>query len=189
MTRSIPTAKTYLAKFLQAFPLDKLHVSVFNTTGREVKIGHASAAGIDNAFNGIAAGGGTDHASGVKAILKHNIHADEDSFWIFVGDEGQGGTFETVFRTCRFKPVAFGLLKLEGDAGSCVQHTARAMGIPCLRLDEKIFEDPYAIPRTLRALIAATPVGQTVEAPRVQRVTLVDTILQTTLLVKPAWAA
>lgn len=189
MHQSIPTAKRYLARFLQAFPLEKLHVSVFNTTAREVKIGHASAAGVDNAFLGIAAGGGTDYGAGVKVLIRHMLKPDVDYFWIFVGDEGQPRGFEEAFKNCRYKPVSFGLLKLPGDAGSAVSGTARALGIPCARIDEKIFEDPYAIPRTLRALMTATPVGQIAEPVRVPRVTLVDQILQTDLLTKPAWAA
>jgi hypothetical protein len=56
-------------------------------------------------------------------------------------------------------------------------------------IDEKTFDDAYAIPRTIRNLIAATPVNvarvATVAAPRL---TLVDQILRTELLKKPVWA-
>jgi hypothetical protein len=72
------------------------------------------------------------------------------------------------------------------------------LGIPCFTIDERIFgqvttggaADPYAIPRTIRNIIAATPVGRPVAARvAAPRVTLVDTILKTTLLKKPAWAS
>lgn len=56
-------------------------------------------------------------------------------------------------------------------------------------IEEETFEDPYAIPRTIRNLVAATPVGQAAPgrvAPK--RVTLVDRILKTDLLQKPNWA-
>jgi hypothetical protein len=56
-------------------------------------------------------------------------------------------------------------------------------------IDERIFADPYAIPRTIRALIAATPIGKSSATVAVPRVSLVDTILATDLLQKPAWAA
>ena len=69
-----------------------------------------------------------------------------------------------------------------------VTDTAAQLGIPCFMIDEGIFADPYAIPRTIRNLIAATPVGKAT-ARVVPRVTLVETILKVDLLVKPAWAA
>ena len=57
-------------------------------------------------------------------------------------------------------------------------------------IDEKTFADPYAIPRIVRALIAATPVGKPTKGKaRVARITLVDQIMTTPLLQKPAWAA
>jgi hypothetical protein len=50
-------------------------------------------------------------------------------------------------------------------------------------------DDPYAITRILRDMIAATPVVKA-GAPkaRVQRVTLAEQILKTPLLKRPVWA-
>lgn len=86
--------------------------------------------------------------------------------------------------------MAFGFLYIQGNQGrgsSAVTDTAATLGIPCFMIDERIFADPYAIPRTIRALVAATPVGK---AARVStpRLSLVDTILRTELLAKPNWA-
>jgi len=50
-----------------------------------------------------------------------------------------------------------------------------------------VFSDPYAVVRTLRNLIAATPVGVAAGAAPV-RTALVETILKTELLTKPVWA-
>ena len=87
-------------------------------------------------------------------------------------------------------PVAFGFLQLPGENYGAVSNTAAALGIPCLNIDERIFADPYAIPRTIRAMISATPVGKAVPtATATPRLTLVDTILKTPLLKRPAWAA
>jgi hypothetical protein len=70
-----------------------------------------------------------------------------------------------------------------------VRDTAAQLGIPCFMISEQTFADPYAIPRTIRALIAATPVGKTVaQTAAVPHVTLTETILKTDLLHKPAWA-
>ena len=189
MTNAIATAKQYIAKFLQGFPADQVHVSVFNTSGREVTIKHNSAAGVEQAFRGIQAGGGTDYGSGVRVLQNHKPKEDEDAIFIFVGDE-EAGPFAQAVRTSGLAPIAFGFLKVRGSPGySAVTTTAAQLGIPCFMIDERIFADPYAIPRTIRALIAATPVGKAATVAAVPRVTLVETILATKLLQKPAWAA
>jgi hypothetical protein len=188
MTNAIPTAKEYIARFLQGFPLEKLHVSVFNTVGRRVAIKHGSAAGVENAFRGIVAGGGTEYGQGVRALQDTKPAPDEDAVFIFVGDE-QAPAFERYVRDSGLAPIAFGLLKVSGaDSDRAVRATAAALGIPCFAIDQRIFADPYAIPRTIRALIASTPVGA-VRAASVQRASLAEEIVKTKLLEKPPWAA
>ena len=190
MGGSIERAKVILAKLVQAFPLDKLHVAVFNTGSREVSIARASAAGVEAAFRGLTASGGTEYGAGVVGASKVKPGDGEDALYVFVGDEGQssGMTFTGAFARVGVKPLAFGLVKLPSqDDNQCVQRTAREMGIPCFALDEKMFDDPYAVPRMLRALVAATPVDKAAHRA-VPRKTLVDTILETPLLTRPAWA-
>jgi hypothetical protein len=91
--------------------------------------------------------------------------------------------------------MAFGLVFTPGQGGArgvAVEQTAVDLGLPCFKIDEKTFEDTYAIPRTIRALVAATPVGvpRDLTARGVSpRVSLAETILKTSLLTKPAWAA
>lgn len=190
MEAAIAAVKTYVARFLQSFPLDKLHVAAFNTAGRVVEIKHPSAAGVENAFRGITAGGGTAHLQGIYALRNFKPAADEDAVMIFIGDEGETGDFSQAIRASGINPVAFGLLKIHTRyALSIVSDTARVLGIPCFPIDEKIFADPYAVPRTMRALIAATPVGQATPArAAAPRVSLIDLIIGTKLLQKPAWA-
>ena len=188
MGHSIEKAKTLLAKFLQGFPPDRTHVAVFNTAGRVVEIKHASAAGVANAFKGITADGGTSHAAGVRALEKFQPKDDEDALFIFVGDGGERATFEASVTQSELRPMAFGFLKLLGEDFGAVDQTAAKLGIPCFRIEENTFDDVYAIPRTIRALVAATPVGAVARAAAAPRVTLVDTILKTELLRKPAWA-
>lgn len=189
MQNAIPQAKEYIARFLQAFPLDKLHVAVFNTSGRRINIPHPSAAGVENAFRGITANGGTEYGMGVRALQDTKPAPDEEAIMIFVGDE-QAGTFERYVRDSGLNPIAFGLLKVGGlQTDVAVRNTATSLGIPCFNIDERIFADPYAIPRTIRALVAATPVGKGVVAAPLARVTLAEEIVKTKLLVKPAWAA
>jgi hypothetical protein len=185
----IEHAKDYLEKFLQGFPLEKTHVATFNTVGREVRIQHASAAGVRQAFRGFNAGGGTSYGNGVLALSQYKPQEDEDALFIFVGDEGDRD-FAPSVRKSGLNPMAFGLLKVGDSYRNCVTNTAAQLEIPCFMIEEGTFADPYAIPRTIRALVASTPVGAApAAAARPQRITLVQQILKTDLLQKPAWAA
>lgn len=204
MTTAIDYAKEYIAKFLQGFPPDRVHVATFNTMGREITIRHPSAAGVTNAFAGITASGGTDYSAGLRVLQKYKPTVDEDAIFIFVGDEEQHGTFENAVRMSGINPLAFGLLKIIANTGAAgwhaaqygtdrnmiVRETARRLGIPCFMIAPESFADPYAIPRTISRLIASTPVDTTaVRATPTARVTLVDQIAKTELLTKPTWAA
>lgn len=190
MTNAIEQAKVYLGKLLPAFPLDKLHVAVFNTVGREVKLKTASLAAVNQAFVGIQAGGGTNHGAGFMTLAKYKPAPDEDVFVIVVGDEEDQPFAQTV-QASGIVPVAFGFVKVRGgnDYYQAVRGTASQLGVPCFMLDTQTFEDPYAVPQRLRALIGSTPVRAQVPGRVVQRVTLIEQVLSTPLLLKPAWAA
>jgi len=191
MEDAIVQAKSHVAKFLQAFPPDKVHISVFNTAGRELPLKHPSAAGVENAFRGISAGGGTDYGAGVRALMKYQPLPNEDTLFMFIGDE-EAGPFTAAVNASGLNPMAFGFVKVRNNPHyRAVQDTADQLKIPCFLIDEKTFEDVYAIPRTIRALVASTPVGQskTTVSRTVHRVSLVETILQTDLLAKPSFAA
>jgi hypothetical protein len=69
-----------------------------------------------------------------------------------------------------------------------VTRTAAELGIPCFEVGEQTFDDTYAIPRTIRALVASTPVGVAARAAAT-RVSLAEAILKTELLKKPVWAS
>lgn len=191
MGGAIERAKALLEKLLQSIPLDRLHVVIFNTVGRIVRIQHASSAGVRAAFRGIDARGGTNHGAGVWELRQFPPKPDEDSLFIFVGDEEEQGHFAPTVEASGLRPMAFGFLCVRQARGQsrAVRNTAANLKIPCFMIEEAMFEDPYAIPRTLRALVAATPVGQAHGAVQPRRVTLVQQILKTDLLVKPAWAA
>ena len=188
MDSAIDSAKGYIAKFLHAFPLSRLHVSVFNSVGRELTVRHASSAGVEQAFRGIRAGGGTKYGAGVKALAEHRPRPNEDVLFFFVGDE-QATEFEREVLESGLRPMAFGLVRVKsawGTMGTAVQDTASKLGIPCLMVDERTFEDVYAIPRTVRNLVASTPVRAA--GVKASRVSLVDRIMRTKLLEKPAWS-
>lgn len=189
MENAIQKAKEAITKALPAFPLERNHVARFTTTGHQVEIKAATAAGVAHAFANVKAGGGTDYGAGVRALKDIKPAADEDVLYLFVGDE-EAATFVPAVTQTGHKPVAFLFLKVRNSPGySAVTTTAAQLGIPCIMIDEKIFEgDPYTVPRTLRNIIAATPVGRPAERAPV-RESLVDLILKTPLLIKPRWAA
>jgi hypothetical protein len=198
MRGALERAQEYLIKFLGGFPLDRLHVSVFNTMGREVTIKASKAAAVRNAFHGHKAGGGTSYAQGVAALAHHTPKPEEDSLILFVGDEEDHDVRSLVntVRRSGINPVAFGLLKVQAlspyshGRGSIVTSAATQLGIPCFPVDVDMFtsDDPYAVTRLLQNLIASTPVGERPVGVQAKRRTLVQEILQTELLKKPAWA-
>jgi len=199
MQGAIEKAKVYISQFLQGFPPERLHVSVFNTSGRHVEIKHASKAGVTNAFRGIRAGGGTDYGAGIRVLQNIKPKAGSDVLFLFVGDE-EANAFTRTVQASGLNPMAFGFVKTAPEGGAAgwryargyraeaVRKTASELGIPCFMIDENTFADVYAIPRTIKAIVAATPVDTTVARPVQKRVTLVDQILKTDLLQKPTWA-
>lgn len=190
MMQAIVEAKRLITRMLPAFPADKLHVAHFNTMGVEVTFKARTAVGVEQAFRGVEASGGTDYGSGVRALEKYKPTDDEDVLFIFVGDQ-QAANFAVSVRNSGLRPMAFGFVYTPGSDGNhraAVQETARILEIPCFDIKAETFADTYAIPRTIRALVAATPVGTRERAP-VQRFSLAETIQKTELLRKPAWAA
>jgi hypothetical protein len=198
MEGALEAAQDYLARFLGGFPLDKLHVAVFNSQGTEIEIKAPKRAAVTHAFKGHGAGGGTRYVAGVAALQHHKPAADEDALFIFVGDQaGETGIqlAQYIERT-GLNPVAFGYLRCVSPnprwkEGDTVQMAAKHLGIPCFDIEVGMFagDDPYAITRILRDMIAATPVIKA-GGPRaaVQRVTLAEQILRTPLLQRPVWA-
>lgn len=198
MQGALERAQDYLTRFLGGFPMDRLHVSVFNTIGTEINIRAPKAAAVRQAFAGHTAGGGTSYAEGVRALMKHKPKESEDSLIIFVGDEEDNNTplLVDTIRKSGINPMAFGLLKVKantGGYGNIVTEAASQLGIPCFNVDEQMFtsNDPYAITRMLRDLVASTPVLGTRTGrwhEQTPRKSLVQEILETELLQKPVWA-
>ena len=199
MEGALEKAQDYLSKFLGGFPLDKLHVSVFNTQGSEITIRAPKRAAVAHAFKGHGAGGGTRYAAGVAALQHHRPDADEDVLFLFVGDQaGETGLrLSEYIQRCGLNPLAFGYLRCVSPngrwkEGNTVQMAARHMAIPCFDIDVGMFagNDPYAITRILRDMIAATPAHKAGDrTAAAHRVTLAEQILKTPLLQRPNWAA
>jgi hypothetical protein len=187
MSNAIDAAVLMLTKLLPAFPEDKVHVAYFNTVGQEVTFKARSRAGVANAFRGITGSGGTDYGAGVRVLQKYKPSDEEDVLFIFVGDQ-EATDFDDAVRKSGLRPTAFGLLYTPAGHGHAVEQTAASLQIPCFRIQEDTFNDTYAIPRTIQALVAATPVGAVATRVVSKRNSLAETILKTDLLAKPAWA-
>ena len=191
MNNAITAAKGYLTKLLSGFDINRLHVAVFNTIGRAVELKAASAAAVEHAFRGITAGGGTCHEQGVKALAHFKPKDEEDTLFVWIGDQGQSHypTLVAAIKDSGLNPVAFGLLEVKGANETIVVDTASALNIPCFRIEEAMFADPYSVTRTLRNLIATTPVGKVKPGQTAPvRKSLVEEVLSTELLRKPLWA-
>jgi len=195
MQGSLEKAKEILPKLLVSFPLERLHISVFNSVGTEITLKVAKAAAVEHAFKGHSAGGATSYADGVKVLSHHKPKAGEDVLPIFIGDQGDPGDHKLVqaIKDAGWNPVALGLISIVAAGwgeGTIVRDAARLLGVPCLTIDPALFNDPYTVTRTLRNLIATTPVGKAApNAPAPKRVTLVEEIMKTPLLERPMWAA
>jgi hypothetical protein len=154
MEGAIEAAVRCLTKLVQGFPPDNIKVCHFNTDAREIVIKHWSAAGVENAFKGLTAGGGTDYASAIQLLQKYGCKdGSKDNLFFFVGDEGhQRAHFVEAVEASGLKP-SFVLLPITGTRyprGTAVRVTAQRLGIPCAEVDEAMFQDPYAIPTTIR---------------------------------------
>lgn len=197
MTCAIDKAKALLTKFVGAFPLDRLHVCVFNTGAKMLRIEAQTQAAVAKALRGYSAGGGTLYESAIRQFANFPPKPGEDALVIFVGDQLDDRTqvFISAFARANLKPVAFGMLHVESPYSirypsiRIVEQAAARMDIPCLSMDEAVFDDVYAIPRTLRNLIASTPVSDGVmAASKVNARNVLQKILDTPLLQKPVWA-
>lgn len=192
MERSLNRAIQYLTKFLGGFPLDRLHVSVFNSVGTEIKIQAPKAVAVEHAFKGHTASGSTSYSAGLRALCFHMPKPEEDTLFLFVGDQDgeSGASFAKVVRESKMNPLAFGLLNVGKTQDGTVTMAARELGIPCFAIEESMFtsDDPYVVNQVFRHMIAATPVSKTAAATTPVRMTLLDQILQTPLLPLPAWA-
>ncbi len=199
MREAIERSKVILAKFVQGFPPDRVGISVFNSQGRRVTLKEHSAAGVAHAFSGIAAGGNTSYFEGVRVFLQDEKRPEYDNIFIFVGDQEDGSPTELLVQGLKvFEPVA--LMMLDVKRPRPEQWVARCntvgvagalLGIPVIPIDERIFGDAYASVEAIRHLISSVPVRTAHRvgiAEPAARVSLIDQILKTDLLVPPDWS-
>jgi len=179
MQGAIESSKEALAKILAGFPLDKLHVAAFDTMGQVLKPKAATRLAVQHMLAPIAAGGGTIHGAAVQALHRDGLRVPKGSklVVIVVGDaQGeQGAAFANVFRTLGYEVSAMAFLQA-GGTGNTVRDCARELRVPYSEINVSQFDDPYHVPRVLRALLEA-PVATGAATPG-----LVEKVMATKLL-------
>ena len=186
MGSAIEKSKEALSRILAGFPLDKLHVASFDTMGTVLKPKAASRAAVQHMLKAISAGGGTMHGAAVKALNLDGVKIAPETklIVVVVGDEaGEAGeNFAASFRYCGYRVDAMALLLAGSPRGATVRDCAKALGVPYSEVTVDQFDDPYHVPRVLRALLEA-PVAAGSSAPTSA---LVEKVMATPLLEPPA---
>ncbi len=162
MEGAIEQSKEALSRILAGFSIDKLNVATFDTVGTVLKAKAASRAGVQHMLSGIKASGGTVHAAAVRAIHQQGVTfpATARLVVIVVGDEAgeAGDQFAKVFRDCHYDVAAMAMMVSvagHGARGNTVRTCAAQLHVPFSEVAVESFDDPYQVPRVLKALLDA----------------------------------
>lgn len=160
MQGAIEQSKEALSRILAGFPSEKVHIATFDTMGTVLRPKAATKAGITHMLAGVTAGGGTIHAAALQALVMAGVRVPAEAKLVVfvVGDEAgeSGAHFANAFNQCGYRPSAIALmLNVSATRGSTVQSAAAELGLPFSVVTIDQFEDPYQVPRVLRALLEA----------------------------------
>jgi hypothetical protein len=184
MQGAIETSKEALSMIVQGFPPEKLHIASFNTVGTLLKPRHYSAAGIQHMLKGVGASGGTIYSSGVRVFYENKVRIPKGANLLLfaVGDEDgeDGKLFAANLKQMDYLPSAIAhIVNVARNAprGSTVRRASEILGVPYTEVNVEQFTDVYQVQRTLKAVLESQPYRE--------KASLVETILQTELLVSP----
>jgi hypothetical protein len=189
MQGAIEQSKEALSRILAGFPLERLHVASFDTMGTVLRPKAASRTAVQHLLAKLAAAGGTIHGAALRALRAAGVTIPPTArlIVIVVGDEAgeDGAKLAECFRECGYQPAALALIVsvAAGPAGRgrTVRECAAALAVPFAEVAVEQFDDPYQVPRVLRALLEApVPAPGATVAPRGS---WVDRVMQTPLLV------
>jgi len=159
MTQAIDESKKLLERILAGFPADKLHIATFDTMGTVLKPKAATRVAVQHMLKGISAGGGTMHTAAIQALNYAGVKIPETAKLIVfvVGDEAgeRGETLAQNFRQLGYRVDAMALLLAARYRGSTVRDCSRDLGVPYSEVNASQFDDPYHVPRVLKALLEA----------------------------------
>lgn len=191
MHGSVPAAVEWTTRFLGGIPLTRMQVAVFNSWGRRMNIPHPSRAGVEAAFRGVSAGGGTTHAAGLATLDRPT----EDWILVIIGDQEEAGSLAPFFVGPNPwpKPLAVAYVEVRKSYQAEARYaelTAANLAIPLIHLAAEQFADatdPYSMARLWQRLLAAPPSTVRLGAPG-PRVSLIEQVLATALLQRPVWS-
>ncbi|MCA9599234.1 MAG: VWA domain-containing protein [Myxococcales bacterium] len=160
MQGAIEQSKEALSRILAGFPEGKVHIASFDTMGTVLRPKAPSRAAVQHMLSGIRAEGGTLHSAGVYALSRQGVRIPPDAklVVIVVGDEAgeSGGNFAESFQRAGYEPSAMALMvNVAVSRGSTVRSAAEALSIPFSQVTIEQFDDPYQVPRVLKALLDA----------------------------------
>ena len=187
MEGAIDKSKEALSRILAGFPLQNLHIASFDTSGTILTPKAANRAAVQHMLASIKAGGGTVHASGVRVLhmTGFRVPAGSKLVVIVVGDEAgeSGAQFAQAFKDYGYDVAALAMLvSVSSGRGRTVQDAARALGIPFSEVQIDQFDDPYQVPRVLRALLEAPKLGTVAGT----QIAWLDRVLATPILTLPS---
>ena len=188
MQGAIERSKEALARILAGFPLDKTHIASFDTVGTILRPKAASRKGVEHMLASVTASGGTSHASALRVFHATGVRvpAGDRLIVMVVGDEAgeSGRELARAFHEHGYAPAALALLLSAGPSGrgSTVKEAARELRVPFSEVSVEHFDDPYQVPRVLRALLdAPLPTASSASAPA-QASGWVEKVMRTPLL-------
>ncbi|MBS2017021.1 MAG: VWA domain-containing protein [Deltaproteobacteria bacterium] len=160
MDGAIDKSKEALSRILAGFPQERVHIASFDTIGTVLKPKAPNRAAVQHMLSSIKAAGGTVHAAAVRALHQAGtrVAADSKLIVIVVGDEAgeDGAQLARAFTDHGYAPAAIAVMvSVASGRGRTVQDCARTLGVPFADVDVAQFEDPYQVPRVLRALLEA----------------------------------
>lgn len=162
MQGAIEQSQEALSRLLGGFPLEKLHVAAFDTSGFVLRPKTSSRAAVVHMLSVINAGGGTTHGAGVQALHHAGLRvAAGQSLVVMVAGDEAGETGQALADTFRQLglPVAAMALLLSVAPGAArgrtVRDCAAVLRVPFSEVAVATFDDPYQVTRTLQALLEA----------------------------------
>lgn len=158
MEGAIEQSKEALSRILAGFPAERVHIACFDTMGTVLRPKAATRAAIQHMLSGIKPGGGTMHAAAVRALHAAGVRVPKGSrlLVVVVGDEAgeAGSVLGDTLKACGYEPGALAILvNVSVTRGTTVQSCARHLGVGLAEVTIEQFDDPYQVPRVLRALL------------------------------------
>jgi hypothetical protein len=186
MEGAIERSKEALSRILAGFPPEKVHIATFDTMGSVLKPKAPTRTAVQHMLGKVSAAGGTVHGAGVRALHQAGVRipAGAKLAVIVAGDEAgeDGVTLANTFRALEYQVAGLALIcAVASGRGNTVRTCAQALGVSFTEVDVDQFDDPYQVPRVLRAILEA-PVPTDFPWTVAPRASWVDKVMKTPLL-------